>query len=304
VDLDGDGVPDVISGSFPGELYLFRGLGHGRFAARETIKGRDGAPINVGGASTVFAADWQGHGRFDLIVGTIDGKVYLIPNEGTPTHHVFGMPRRLEVDGKPIELSEGDVHPVVADWDRDGKPDLLVGTGSGSVVWYRNVGSLTEPRLTTPAMLVPASAAAKESRARLKEGQWGIRAKICVTDWNGDGWPDLLLGDYSYVVGVQAKRRDVNPAEQQKAARGWQRLTAEYLDASQDLLGLQETPRQVRQDHTQARENELRLCQTRVARLERELARAQKWLEMERPSTQAHGYVWLFLRRPPRSTTR
>jgi FG-GAP-like repeat len=302
VDLDGDGVPDVISGSFPGELYLFRGLGHGRFAPRETIKGRDGTPINVGGASTVFAVDWEGHGRLDLIVGTIDGRVYLIPNEGSRTGYLFGAPRPLDVNGKPIELPEGDVHPVVADWDRDGKPDLLVGTGSGSVVWYRNVGSRTQPRLTPPAVLVPASAAGNRSDASLKEGQRGIRAKICVTDWNGDGWPDLLLGDYSHVVGTQAKRMDVNPAEAQKAAREWKRLSAEYLDARQDLEELQQSAGQTKPDKVRTRESDLRMGRDRVARLERELARVQKWLEMERPSTQTHGYVWLFLRRPQGAT--
>src|SRR5262249_6400843 len=152
-------------------------------------------------------------------------------------------PRRLEAGGKPIELPEGDVHPVLADWDRDGKPDLLVGTGAGSVLWCRNVGTRAAPRLAAPRVLVPASPAAKKGGA-LKEGQWGIRAKICVTDWDGDGWPDLLLGDYSYVVGARARRAEADQSEARKAAREWQRLTAAYLDAQQDLLAREEPPAQ------------------------------------------------------------
>jgi hypothetical protein len=301
VDLDGDGIPDVISGSFPGELYLFRGLGHGRFAPRETIKDREGNAINVGGASTVFAADWDGDGRLDLIVGTIDGKVFLVPNEGAAGHPRFGTPRRLEADGRPIERPEGDVHPVAADWDRDGKPGLVVGTGDGSVLWYRNVGSRTAPRLAAPRVLVPASQAARQPGVPLQEGQWGIRAKVCVTDWNGDGWPDLLLGDYAYVSGTRAGRTEGDPAEAQKAEREWQRTSAAYLDALQDLQALEGPPPRETPGQGQVPAKQLRLRRERVQRAQRELAKAQQWLEMERPSTQTHGHVWLFLRRPPQA---
>jgi hypothetical protein len=299
VDLDGDGIADIISGSFPGELYLFRGLGHGRFAPRQTIKGGDGQAINVGGASTAFAADWDGDGKFDLIVGTIDGKVILIPNESKTKGYRFGTPRQLEADGKPIELLEGDIHPVAADWDRDGKVDLVVGTGSGSVLWYRNIGSRATPRLAAPQVLVADSPAATKAGVPLKDGQWGIRAKICMTDWNGDGWPDLLLGDYSYVTGAKTQRTDVDSAEAQKAEREWKRLSAAYLDAQQDLQTAEEPPAQETAAQKEARLKELGARRTRIEQLQRDLARAQRWLEMDQPSTQTHGYVWLFLRRPP-----
>ena len=46
MDFDGDGILDLVSGSYdPGELYLFRGLGKGQFAAREVIRDRSGKPI-------------------------------------------------------------------------------------------------------------------------------------------------------------------------------------------------------------------------------------------------------------------
>jgi hypothetical protein len=62
VDFDGDGNPDLLSGSYaPGDLYLFRGEGKGRFKASEIIKDKDGKPVRVGYASTVFAYDWRGN---------------------------------------------------------------------------------------------------------------------------------------------------------------------------------------------------------------------------------------------------
>ena len=55
------------------------------------------------------------------------------------------------VDGKPIRATA----PYVADWDGDGKDDLLA-TQSG-VIWYRNIGGPGNPALQSPVTLVPKS---------------------------------------------------------------------------------------------------------------------------------------------------
>ena len=70
MDFDGDDIPDIVSGSYaPGNLYLFRGEGKGHFKASEIIKDKDGKPVRVGYASTVFAYDWRGTGKLDLLCG-------------------------------------------------------------------------------------------------------------------------------------------------------------------------------------------------------------------------------------------
>jgi hypothetical protein len=45
--------------------------------------------------------------------------------------------------------------PFAADWDGDGRPDLLVGAGDGSVLWYRNVRSTGSPELAAAQVLIP-----------------------------------------------------------------------------------------------------------------------------------------------------
>ena len=73
MDLNSDGRPDIISGSWPGELYFFAGKEKG-FAKGEQLKGKDGKPLKPGSASTAFATDWDGDGDLDLLCGTIFGR--------------------------------------------------------------------------------------------------------------------------------------------------------------------------------------------------------------------------------------
>src|SRR5262249_12849400 len=100
----------------------------------------------TGTASAVHAAAWDGDGELDLIVGEIGGTVSLVPNEGTAKAYRFGKDRALQAGGQPLKV-EGDAGPFVADWDGDGKPDLLVGAGDGSVTFFRNAGTSREPKL-------------------------------------------------------------------------------------------------------------------------------------------------------------
>ena len=72
--------------------------------------------------------------------------------------------------------------------------------GDGSVGWYRNVGSQIEPTFEPCRLLVAAAAGKIFLEQNLEPNQApipGVRAQICVTDYNRDGRLDLILGDYS-----------------------------------------------------------------------------------------------------------
>jgi hypothetical protein len=237
VDLDGDGKLDILSGSWPGELYFFRGQGKGRFAPGEILKGKDGKPLKVDNASTVFAADWRGRGVLDLLVGSIQGHVYLVPNEGTARKYAFGKPRKLKVGGQEIRLPHGDSHPVAADWDGDGKLDLIVGAGDGSVLWYRNIGSAKEPKLDAARTLVRPGTLHYAATPGAPP-PYGIRAKVCVVDWDGDGKLDLLVGDLSQYLPdkcrmTEAEKKAVATAREKLPAlrRAYEQTAQEYAAA-------------------------------------------------------------------------
>jgi hypothetical protein len=207
VDYDSDGRVDILTGSISGKVHLFRRKPNGTFAEGTTVK-KDftsllkglGAPLNAGAASSVCMADWSGAGKLDLLIGTGEGFVYLVPNEGTRQQPSFAHPEKLKAAGKVIMADSGNAGPFVVDWDGDGKLDLLVGCGSGAVVFYRNVGSKTQPSLAAGVNLIePLPAGWEKDGSLFKDPKRSMgNAKVCAADWNGDGKLDLIVGDNSY----------------------------------------------------------------------------------------------------------
>lgn len=233
MDFDGDGLIDVLSGSYsPGDLFLFKNRGDGKFSAGETIKDIDDYPLNVGNASAVFAFDWDGDGDLDLVVGNIEGQVWYVPNTGTRTKPEYEALQPLEVAGKAVRAEHGDSGPIIADWDGDGVADLLVGCGDGSVQWYRCLKfEDKQPVLAVGKTLVPPS----DESAKAKPGQCGIRTKLCVTDWNGDGRPDLLVGDLEF---ERSKPDSVkqDDAERKALLAQYREVSKKYQEAVQEAL--------------------------------------------------------------------
>lgn len=321
---------DILSGSWPGELFLFKGLADRSFAAPEMLKDKDGQIINVGGgieerpdgqgilikgsverektdqgafityrgkriestaerpvattgtASTVRAADWDGDGDYDLIVGNINGDVYVIPNEGSATLYAFGKERRLQAGGQPLKV-ESRAGPCVADWDGDGDLDLLVGAEDGSVSLFRNTGSAKSPELAAAAQLVPPGKAVYGADAP-KQPQRGIRSKLCVADWNGDGRLDLLVGDCATQKPDLPEPTAEEQARYDQIRKELEPLQRRYRELVAKLHGPSRVKTQTERDQVH---DEFRATVEQMETLDSQLP---KEYEM-------HGWVWLFFRK-------
>jgi hypothetical protein len=175
---------------------VFRRLKDGGFAPRQRVKPvfplKDGRfnPRQITSdqlRSRIAVADLNGDGKPDVLIGAnelnILGVVYG-PLAGKDELTVQPMWPEGQEPFAPMWLS---TNPVLADWDGDGLPDLILGlverTRDGwrnrGVYWCRNVGTKTVPKFGPPQLLV-----ADNDRVET--------TGICVADWNGDGRPDLI----------------------------------------------------------------------------------------------------------------
>lgn len=242
MDYDADGTLDLVSGCYdPGDLYLFRGLGHGKYAAVQPLTDVTGTPLvhhpeelkkyqalerqgkrNSEEATRQRVAsfgswpgfvDWDGDGDLDLLIGSFHGEVWLRSNQGIRSQPVWAAESVRVVDEKGAALTvmaHADVNPV--DWDGDGLFDLVIGSGDGSVVWHRNVGTSGKPKFGARQELVPARSESIFLTQYLEpdeEPSPGVRAQIAVVDQDGDGRLDLLVGDYSDI----RRLRELTPEE-------------------------------------------------------------------------------------------
>jgi hypothetical protein len=195
VDLDGDGIPDLISGSWPGELFFFKGGPNHTFAAPVKLKDKNGKTINVGGGrrdsgDMILVA---GDARFEK---TDKGQVIIYEDE------------RIEIPaGKPAGITgtASAVHAV--DWDGDGLIDLLVGEIGGRVYLLRNEGTRTAYAF---GKAQPLEAGGKPLVVPGDAGPFAV-------DWDGDGLVDLLVGAGD---GSVTFFRNVGTAQAPKLAAG------------------------------------------------------------------------------------
>jgi hypothetical protein len=294
IDFDGDGIADMLSGSGRQQIIVFRGRPDHTFAPGEPVKEKSGQPLTLDYGLAVFAVDWDNDGKLDLLVGLCGPKgngVYLLRNEGSKAHPQFADMQPLSAGGKPIEAPGKPPNrqsgPVAADWDGDGKLDLVVGCGDGSVIWYRNVGTREKPVFDKAEVLVAAPNGQAETR------EHGRKAKICVTDWNEDGRLDLLVGDEGEVFAKKLNAEEQNSlraarTRQADSFREWGKVFREYRGLASEAdahAGADQAARL-----KAARDELVRLHTIREQSFEEEQSLTE--------TRQTHGRVWLYLRKP------
>lgn len=165
--------------------------------------------------------DFDGDEILDLVSGSYDpGELYLFRGAG---------------------LGNFAAREVIV--DQSGKPILKVPNQKdrvesfGSWIWYRNVGKKGEPRFAAPATLVAMhEGIGYDELLDLKHPQRpGIRSQIAVTDYDGDGKLDVLLGDFRSNLHVKPNLSDDERAECERVVEKRDK-TAAVLRSSMDEL--------------------------------------------------------------------
>jgi hypothetical protein len=180
-DIDNDGDLDMISGGYYGVLNFFENTGTATspaFAA--PVENPFGLDSAYGIASPVFV-DLDDDGDFDLLVGEYYGNFKYYKNKGTKSN-----PQFEKAISNPFGLTNVYSYfasPTLADLDGDGDLDILSGAYEGAMVFYKNIGTKSNPSFESPT-----------------ENPYGLQSTYYIAmpafmDIDDDGDYDLLVGE-------------------------------------------------------------------------------------------------------------
>ena len=202
-DLDGDGTVEVVWGSLDAKVYAVEGATGGN---------KSGWPIfvrdTVWSSPTLF--DLDGDGKKEIIIGVDAHAEPPYPTVNGGTLHVFrydgtgtGLPASIpvpELPGFPVNIDQTVFSaPAVGDIDGDGKPEIVVGTGTywgnpgpcgsgqGGALRARRVYAFRCDGSTPPGWPV------------VTDGE--VKTAPALADLDGDGVPEVVVTDIDCSTG-------------------------------------------------------------------------------------------------------
>ncbi|MGW6449171.1 LamG-like jellyroll fold domain-containing protein [Lentzea sp. NPDC055074] len=203
-DWDNDGKPDLIFRDTDGYLYMMPTV--------ETPAGwRSGDRVQIGlgwgGYTIAGLADWDKDGKTDIIAREdATGRLMLYPGEG----------KRGPSTIPPVAIGGGwggYTYAGVADYDRDGKQDVIA-RDPGNTLWlYPGDGNRAQPTAERVSL----------------GGGWNDFTYYGVVDRTGDGAPDIVAewGDILWLYkGLGARTPQSGNYERWQIGSGWQGATA------------------------------------------------------------------------------
>jgi hypothetical protein len=230
VDFDRDGDLDLVVGDEDGRVAFVENTGVVVDRTPQFLPPRyfrqHAQDLKFGALSAPVSVDWDGDGIEDLIAGNTAGYLAFIKNLGgypvrwaEPVYLSAGGALIHEQAGPngsiqgPAEAKWGYTNPSVADWDGDGLPDILTNGIWGKILFYKNIGTRTAPRLAAaqPVEVAWPGATPKPSwvwwqpQGRELVTQW--RTTPTIVDWNQDGLADLVMLDQEGYLAFFERRR-------------------------------------------------------------------------------------------------
>jgi len=176
-DLDGDGLPDLVVGTWRDRVQWWRNTGT-RATPVWTLADSVLVTLTRGSNTVPALADLDGDGDLDMIVGEASGELNLYRNVGTNTAPNFEL---VTDKFQAIDVGRRSA-PALADVDGDGRADLLLGSEDGGVQLWRNTSSAAGIAFVRDTSFVLDS---------------DPYSSVSLGDIDGDGDLDLVVGAIS-----------------------------------------------------------------------------------------------------------
>lgn len=203
-DWDGDGDFDIISGNTAGYLGFIEnlsgpGVANPKFAEPVRL-------VAEADATLTPSPSPGARGEPISAPSTLNSHPSTIRFIAGPSGSIQG----------PLEAKWGYTTQSVADWDGDGLPDIIANSIWGKIVWFRNVGTRTAPKLAAGHAIEvrwpdrPAKSPYTwwEPVGNELVTQW--RTTPVAVDWTGDGLTDLVMMDHEGYLALYRRQRNLS----------------------------------------------------------------------------------------------
>ena len=176
-DLDADGDLDMLLGTWRDEIRYVRNDGSAT-TPRFTLVDSAYVEITRGSNATPTLGDLDGDGDLDLVIGESSGALNYYENTGSASNPNFEF---VSDEYGDIDVGRRSF-PKLRDHDGDGDLDLIVGTESDGIRYFRNDGGSGSPDFVEADGFFPAP----DELPLFSTPEFG--------DLDGDGDPDLVVG--------------------------------------------------------------------------------------------------------------
>jgi hypothetical protein len=125
----------------------------------------------------------------DLFLGDKHGQVWFFKNTGRQDMPIFSKETLTLIGSSTLDVGQY-AKPVIADWNGDGRKDLICGNETGNVLLFKR-GTETLGTGT----YVPKFLSGEKIKVSGTDIDVGLFASPFIVDWNNDGARDLLVGE-------------------------------------------------------------------------------------------------------------
>ncbi len=239
-DWDRDGDADLIVGDEDGRVALVenvtprdRKLPAPLFNMPRYFQQR-ASTLKCGALATPVGVDWDDDGDTDILSGNTAGVIEFFENLGPVKDSPFpkwAAPVRVSAGDKPFRIMAGPNLSIqgpaeakwgyttfsVADWDRDGLRDIVLNSIVGRVLFLKNIGTRTQPKLAEPVAIEVQWPTDSPLPRKPKWTWWTPAGNEVVTQWrttpvvidmNEDNLVDLVMLDTEGYLTLWPRRRE------------------------------------------------------------------------------------------------